>query len=452
MIKKYFLATLLLIGTFVTFSNQSYSQERDTLAVIKILNTIPVTPKEWTFDIHIQRSDDFWQKFVNATFEFQLYDYDLEQYQSFNPEDLSFVIDSSDLPAIVNNKRSLRFITDSFYVESKVDTNVFRIWFDGPDSLFNIEDIPKVNGNDETVLLAKVRMIASKDYKLTRSPVLKFSSPVSYYQDVAFKNVKIDTIDNIIYYEHDNISLYNPNSNYIVDYREDPDEPFAFKFRDINATYVGDEKINVNFSTRREIWQAGFKVKRMVLPPFTDRFDNLDFNAEGKLIASYNQSDGQDVYEESLISNYTKVLGDDYAIVDGDVTKRGSIYCYQVSYDDNAEDNQTNWILGTKCITVPNAVISYASAQPNPVVYDTQLEYFVEDEVSMLIKIVDVEGRILKEVNEPHLTKGRHFLHLTFPEFSSEGLYTIMLVARPYENNDPMVKESTALIKLQKIN
>jgi len=447
-----FIPILVLLFFFIIFNNLNAEEDKDTLAVVKVKNTIPVTPNEWTFEIHIQRADDFWQKFVNATFEFKLFDYDIEEYVGFNPDDLSFTIDSSGLPLVANELRSLRFLTDSFYVESRVDTNVFRIWFDGPDSLINIEDIPLINGNDETVLLAKVSMKALNGYRLTRSPVLKFSTPFSYYQDVAFKNTKIDTIDNIIYYENDNISLYNPSSNFIVDYLEDPDEPFAFKFRDINAIYVGDEKIDVNWSTRREIWQAGFVVKRMILPPFTTQFDNLNFEDEGELIASYEPSTGADIFEPSLISEITKILGDDYSIVDDKVTKRGSIYCYQLSYDDNSEDNRNNWVLGTKCITVPNAVISYASAQPNPLEYETQLEFFVEDEVSMLIKIVDIEGKIIKEVKTPYLEKGRHFLPLAFPEFASEGLYTVMLLATPFENNDPMVKESTALIKLQKIN
>lgn len=136
-----------------------------------------------------------------------------------------------------------------------------------------------------------------------------------------------------------------------------------------------------------------------------------------------------------------------------DTLERGKWYCYQIYKVDyiNSNNRTAEFPLAQAFVKIPNSVIAYAQASPNPFAGSTRIDYELDDNVKLQVGVYDVQGKLVKELIPSNTTmrKGTYTFDLTMPENATQGLYNVIFNASPI--NDTQVRSSTANIKLQMI-
>lgn len=158
--------------------------------------------------------------------------------------------------------------------------------------------------------------------------------------------------------------------------------------------------------------------------------------------------------------------GDDYSWIDPTVLEKGEWGCYHVSFQD-WNGNVTP--LGYDCEQIPNSVIAFANAYPNPFEVETQVDFELLDDVQNLnMRIVDgvgkvvayavgLDGKEIRNVSAPnsdggnisnYALRGTHTVKVNMPKTSlGQGTYTLIITCDPL--NDRFVGSSSAVVKLQ---
>jgi len=127
------------------------------------------------------------------------------------------------------------------------------------------------------------------------------------------------------------------------------------------------------------------------------------------------------------------------------VSFRNFVYCYELLYQDNSNNIIS---LAKSCVNIPNAVLTYLQANPNPASKEAQVEYTVEDDVYLTCGVYDVIGRRILSIYEDQFVPiGTHTFSINLPENLASGVYDIVMIAIPI--NDNSVEKSTGIFKLQ---
>jgi hypothetical protein len=105
-------------------------------------------------------------------------------------------------------------------------------------------------------------------------------------------------------------------------------------------------------------------------------------------------------------------------------------------------------IEGVCSVTVPYSVIVKAVARQNPFSEGTAIDYKLDDDVYLTIKVYDPIGKEIVILMDNKLMKiGNHQVDFEASKFAIQGMYNVVFVASPIK--DVSVELSKAVVKLE---
>jgi hypothetical protein len=266
-------------------------------------------------------------------------------------------------------------------------------------------------------------------------------SPVEYYQDFAFKtDLPIDSMSVAGWFlQNDNVPAVGNMFNSVI-FKNDSSARPKMELEYFIARYASNMKVVCEWKTRSEAFNKGFLLKRGVMPFNETDPEKVNYDVD---VADYKQP------QNALMMTGlgTRTPGKTYRYRFDTVSQRNYVYCYELLYQDFS-DNIIS--LAKSCVSIPNAVLTYLQANPNPASKVAQIEYTVEDDVYLTCGIYDLIGRrILSIYEDKFVPMGTHTFSVNIPENLATGVYDIIMVAIPI--NDTSVEKSTGVFKLQVI-
>lgn len=266
-------------------------------------------------------------------------------------------------------------------------------------------------------------------------------SPVEYFQDFAFKTeLPIDSLTVAGWFlEDDNVPAVGQGLNSVF-FRNDSSARPRMILEYFKARYASNLKVVLEWKTRSEAFNKGFILKRGLMP-----FDEID---PEKVVYDTDIADYREPQNAIGMTGLgTRDPGKSYRYRFDTVSFRNFVYCYELLYQDNS-DNIIS--LAKSCVNIPNAVLTYLQANPNPASKIAQVEYTVEDDVYLTCGVYDVIGRRILSIYEDQFVDiGTHTFSINLPENLASGVYDIVMIAIPI--NDNSVEKSTGIFKLQVI-
>ncbi len=432
---KIVIKILLIISIFFIAkpsSAQIFSD--DTLAVVKLLNSFRTTPSTLEFDLVLLKSSDTWRYFANSTFQliFPIADY------NYNNLKVELIPGSSDLTLTSPGVPPYKILAGTV-------ANRIQIITLGPEKIEDSHVIPI----DSVVKMGRFRITALDGTVIP--DYVYWIRPITYYQAAAFKydeNNPVPPYIVVVDYE-DNVEMSNAGENFIS-YSDDPTTPPIMSLEFFNARYIGNLKVNLWFKTYSEYHAQGFIIKRSVrLPENGEDLESMPDDAFTVGVANWRNPD----YTAMLTAQFTSKIGREYGTVVDEVQYRGVEYIYRLYYENDAGEIVK---LATRALTIPNAVIEYAQADPNPFSTQTKIRYFVRDDVSLTCVVYDRIGQLVAklkdydtgELLENKETKvGWHETIFSATDVTAQGSYDVVFIAYPI--NDPGVELSRAVVKVQ---
>ncbi|GAB5465584.1 MAG: hypothetical protein Kapaf2KO_10200 [Candidatus Kapaibacteriales bacterium] len=457
----------MILGIFFLQTERVVAQDGFADAEISIFD---VTPDLSTFEfsLSIRRNTNAWERFVNGTFQFEMdriilgqtgaeervpmSDYDstsirFEQVSAF--EDA--IIQTTDFTA--NNIAAISSYVLKTQVIKRADQPTrLSIAYQGPPEFASNQIIPLSSLDaDNSVILGRFR-ITNLDGFFPRMEIRWKDDKTNFgnfkYLSTAYKlpeNRNINGVSNF-YIGDDNIDFGKPPINLITIYKNDTSN-LRTLLSSFTARYIGGQVVRLQWRTRQEYRTAGFRIYRGFKLPFEDA-DAIEFGAEPVVVQM-----------KTLGSSITNKVPVEYSALDDSIpeNRRGWDVCYKIEWSFMQTDTDSIWKdrfddgeIGIACTGVPNAVISYAHAYPNPFRVNTNVEYTVEDDVFLTIKLYDVAGRVIQVYMEDQFVqKGTYFMDTYLPETASNGMMNLIFYADPI--NDVSVEKSNAVLKLQKL-
>lgn len=441
---------LLIILTIVLFNLQFeglYSQSIDTTTAVRIVTRLD-SPSELLFELRLQRLNTNWQRWANGSFLFEFND------STMTIDSTKYTLELVSKDGLIGNtNKDPNF--DNYIINTKVQPGRFCVNMRGPDVYEKALEVPIVNIDSEDSI--KTYSILGT-FKITRKNNLPFiitnndttstlrlywKRPIDYYQASSYKtNVDIELFNKADYFKtDDNVELYQPLSNVNILFFDDNTPKPKTVLRFVDATYEGAKKISIQWVTRSEAFVKGWAIYRGSAPFGNFNINNIEFK---DLVASFllNPTDTR------LLGLGTATNGKAYFYAyDSTNIERGVNYCYEIRYID-FNDNIIQIPNAKKCINIPNSVLTFAKAYPNPMERQTQVSYNLEDDALVTVKLFDINGKLAKIIQENvYVKKGQHIFDLELPEFSALGLYDLLINADPVD--DKTIERSYSVLKLQ---
>ena len=471
--------TILLIFANITLLAQKQDEGYD--AIMQIRNTQIVSPQELTFELHLRRFNTNWERFANATFQIKLYVDPAGPAHKIDYSTIDFTLDpgSSQLNMISdpNANPTINEIGTQYYLKPYLDvaTGRFIVKVVGPQEFENAVYVPETDDQldfeqQETINLGRFR-IKQKNIKERIENAVRWIAPIPYFQACAFKLDSGRTVYGVTDYfkKDDNIELLDPLVSVKTRFLNDPSEPPPFKLAYFDAKYNGavtedsTQGITLNWKTSSEVYLNGFVIRRVKLDYFAtdEELASILKYEKGEVVFHYDPTfitpNGQSekLLADRKFKNYPTEYGPVFDRLSSEQINedRGKWYCYllyKVDYKSD-ENYDPEFPLAQSFVQIPNSIISYAKASPNPFPLETRIDYELDDDVMLDLALFDLEGKKVKQLYGPNKVqyKGSHSFVLSMPEFASQGAYNLVFnVTKLY---DDQVKNSVATIKLHLI-
>ncbi len=416
----------------------------DTLAFLNIKDIYLRDSSTMEFDVLLKRNSDLWSKLANGTFEFT---FDTLQY-NFNSDRVEpTVLETGLRLGIVPGGGQLPL--GGYDMKAKCFPGRIVLSLIGPNEFNECETVP----NDSSIIIAKMQ-IKSKDGSALPNKVL-WKEPYKYYQALAYKTDRDSIVEDYIkiFSPNDNIEI-SDNKNNIVSYSSEGTGNEGTRLDSFWLTYLGNRRMAMKWKTKSEYFNAGFTVRRAVKLQDDLPDELLDFSY---IVATYKPGDR---FLPQMIGKGNSRTGWAYDTLYDTVPYRGVTFCYKLFYDQvyPREGRIVDSLLARGCKPVPNAVISFAQANPNPFNYDTKINFTVDDDVYLTITISDLLGREVKRIMDKKYVKigsygsmfsnyieGTDLTYIPLPN-AKNMLYNIIFIAYPI--NDPSIEISRAVYKV----
>lgn len=421
-------------------SSVAQKVQREVLSIVSIENVVIVDPQTIEFTLTLRRTSNVWERWANGTFQFQIVGVSNGRYTPASMR-VEFLPNSSDLPIAPYANAPL----SAYSYCIALHPGWISVFIYGPDEFRDAKYFPL----DSALRLGRFRVTMTDGGRIGNN--IAWMEPHDYYQANAYK-LEVDSIAYGVqwYRGDDNIEMRNyPRTNQVQDIivRIDsfrvapaPEPCLTLKVNSFRAEYLGDRKVQLYWSTLCEQGVRGFVIRRRclcsTLPPSETEFREI-------------RRFGIPV-DTALFSKGTTTDGFDYTMSTPDTVElRDVVYEYELSavmYDGSRR------FLDTIAIRIPNSVISSATVFPNPTTTQATIRYTVEDRVRMTAKVYDVTGKelalLLDNVVIPRTEPGSvNTIVWNAPDQASQGLYNVVLIARPVD--DPTVELSRAILKIQ---
>lgn len=437
------LATIIwfFVSTVCTTVAQAQTIQREVLSIVSIENVAVIDPQTLEFTITLKRTSPIWERWANGTFQFQIVGISSARYDP-SAMKIELLPNSSDLPIAPYANAPL---TAYSYCIS-LHPGWISVFIYGPDQFRDATFFPL----DSALRLGRFRVTMTDGGRI--GTAVAWMEPLDYYQANAYK-LEVDSIAYGVrwYRADDNVEMRNyPRVDGTVQdviVRTDsfrvapaPEPCLTLKTDSFRAEYLGDRLVQLYWSTLCEQGVRGFVIRRRclcsTLPPSETEFREVRrFGIP---------------FDTALFSKGTTTVGFDYTMSTPDTVEfRDIVYEYELSaimYDGSRR------FLDTTSIRIPNSVISSATVFPNPTTTQATIRYTVEDRVRITARVYDVTGKELALLldNEvvPRSQPGTvNTIVWNAPDQASQGLYNVVLIARPVD--DPTVELSRAILKIQ---
>lgn len=427
----FLIINVTIIAFFTSIFSQNISAQPRVIAKAIIMNNYLIGTNTVEFDLYLTRETDDWKYWANGTFQF---DFDSLGY-SANPtlHSIELVSGSSDLDV---SPITGQLPTTSYYITPRVFTGRFSITIAGPETYQYSKIVPL----DSTgIRLGRFRI---RTLDNSRPPInFKWLAPFDYYQACAFKiDEDLLIAPNIVKeYANSNIEMYDRDFRtveYVFDKAPEP----AMIIKNFKATYVGRKKVLLTWETESEAFNKGFIIAR-VERSFEDgdapSLTYTDTIADYRL--GYNPHD-------SLIGLGTTPTGKKYYFMYDSVPYVGLEYCWELMYEDFF--STIHGKIDYDCIRIPNAVIVFAQADPNPFNNRTKITYIVSDDLYLSCFVNDLQGKLVNRIYEnEYRAMGKYDFELDSKSLAQQGLYNVVFLGIPID--DPTVEISNAVLKIQ---
>lgn len=437
---KYIVSLISFIAISLASTVILQGQTVDTVSLVRVSDVSQATSNSLDFNLEISRVSGIWSHLANGTFQLSLTGPNGNLIRF--PNSSITYLDTSDLTLrpynsteLINYTLSTQTITDSIKTR-------FSIAILGPDTFPNTTIIPILNNDSSNfVLLGRFRITTDT---LIQGSDLTFYFPTDYYQAIAYKRMSDSTLSGVTWHtQSNNVQMKDGktiSTKYIGSKLDDP----GMQIINFKATYLGQKKVRVSWESLSEVSNKGFIVSRAIRPFGMLGDENLVLNEylgecttcnfPGQTLTKIPEFNGLGTSKTGKLYSYDEVI--DY---------RGEQYVYRL-FSQNFR-NDTIYHAQSDLI-VPNAIISFAQANPNPLSTSTNVEYFVEDDVLLTVKVFDSKGSELETImDKQQVSRGTYNFTYNASILSQQGFYGMWFVANPID--DPAVELSRALIKLQ---
>ncbi len=441
----------ILILTIIFFSmSPLYAQNVDTIGIARLENIFLMQPDTLEFDIRLLRSDDRWDRWANGTFMVNFAD-SVYQIDPNNIE-IELIAGTTELP---QRAFTGQLPTSSYYITPRTFSERLSITIAGPDDYNDAVFVPQDSG----IKIGSFRVFSKNGQTIPAD--LNWLMPQDYYQACAFK-MESDSIHppNIPWGEsNDNYEMHDFGQTTTVRYEKDDTTGPIMDLDYFHCEYAGTRKVLLRWQMSQEAYNRGFILKRGIVPLSTDDTTQVEYN---HVAARW---DGPTQMDQLLIGQGTTKRDEGpfvYIYAYDTVDYRGEEYCYLLQYQDfNNEIHDISYTdtLGNYheraicCVPIPNAVITRAHPLENPFSESTTVEYDLDDDVILTVRVYNLEGRLMTTlIDQERIDRGVNHT-VVFDAASllaaSQGLYDMVFIAQPID--DPNVEVSKAIVKLQLI-
>ena len=428
---------ILIFFFTILFSSVAYSQVSDSIVQVEIRSEL-VSPDTLMLEFHVSRIDDsFLTNWANSTFMVRFDD--VVDYANIGVEEHP---DQTGIP--YNDPLESAFGNYT----ARIDVTDDRIAFGylGPFTYDSTLFIPL--DADTTVTVGRYYVYTKDGTKFPRGSWEEedgvrflWARPVEYYQDFAFKtDIPIDSLTVAGWFlEDDNVPAVGKNFSRVL-FKNDSSWRPEMILEYFTARYASNLKVVLDWRTRSEAFNKGFILRRGLMPFNQNDPEVVNYDTE---VADYRNLQ----HAEALTGLGTRFPGKTYRYRFDTVSFRNYVYCYELLYQDDS-DNIIS--LAKACVNVPNAVLTYLQANPNPASKVAQVEFTVDDDVYLTAGVYDLLGRRIISIYEDEFVKiGTHTFNIDLPANLASGMYDIIMIAIPI--NDQSVEKSTGVFKLQVI-
>lgn len=438
---KYLLPIVSFILLSFTLSTSSVqAQQIDTVSLVRVSDVSQATPNSLDFNLEISRVSGIWSHLANGTFQLSLTGPNGNLIR-FPNSSITF-LDTSDLTIVPYNSTELKEYTLATQTITDSIKTRFSIAILGPDTFPNTTLIPLLNADSSNfILLGRFRITTDT---LIQGSDLTFYFPTDYYQAIAYKRMSDSVLSGVTWHTESNNVQMKDGKSISTKYIGSKLDDRGMQIINFKATYLGQKKVRVSWESLSEVSNKGFIVSRAIRP--FGSLDNKDLvlneylgecttcNFPGQTLTKISQFDGLGTSKTGRLYSYDETV--DY---------RGEQYVYSLFSQNFRNDTIFH---DTTDLIVPNAIISYAQANPNPLATSTNVEYFVEDDVLLTVKVFDSKGSEIETImDKQQVSRGTYNFTYNASILSQQGFYGMWFVANPID--DPSVELSRALIKLQ---
>lgn len=443
MTMKKILYILILFAMFCYYPNDARAQLETDLARVNVTNILMVQPDALEFELRLYRTEEnLWDKWANGTFQLELSSVVADTIDYSN---LSIVLwnDSTDLtPIFVSAGDPWISMPDhEYHITPTIVADTFgakiSITIAGPELYDDCLFVPYELDDTTGILLGKFRVIANDGSSLPEDLTVNWIQPLDFYQACAYKRKKED--DDIPWHNYDpNLPMQDYNLGTNVKYTNDNYVDSCFIVKDFDGKYEGDFLVSLSWETECENRNMGFIITRGLRPLTATTIDDVPMT---DTIAHFEHSPD----EYTMLGGLgTEKPGQQY-LFEFDTTERtGLDYCYKLlSKDFNGNIREHAYT----CVFIPNTVISFAEAQPNPFKTQTLIKYRLEHKVRLTVTVRDVTGREVMKVydNEIKESGWHNDFYFRPTDLAQQGLYDIIFIATPVE--DINVELARAVVK-----
>ncbi len=433
------------IGTWVVavvllcISTVAVRAQTQPLAHVILRPLLDPRPDTCTFEIWIKKLDPQWEWIANGTFRIESPDLVLTGGIDPTVHDFTYELGSSELfPTGAYNPTNSRV----YHLANEIFNQRMSVMILSPDS---VSDCSRIMNVGDSLLFGRFYFVRRDGQYMSDSIVF-----VNDQRQLAMA-FKIDhdsvtgvgTTRNVWYQKHDNV----PFGSTVEFISEPPPPDICDGQYDFRGTYLGDLIVELAFDVNDEHCYKGYWLERALVNPRDPT--NLVFQP----IAHLN-------YNVNPLLRGCRCLRPQQRSGMLDTTQyRREQYAYRLVGEFQSYYGGDTNNIDTVFIRIPNAILSNAVLLENPFANSTTVRFNIDDRVRLTGSVYDIGGRrianLTDEAGRPivdrEYTKGIAYkAFFNAPAVASQGLYNIVLVAIPI-NDNTIEEQSRVVLKGQLI-
>jgi hypothetical protein len=436
--KKIFKSILLISSLFILLLCNLQAQDKEVALEVSLENfRADYVAGTSIFDIYLTRTTDIWHLWENATFQMvlSLEDFTEINYQDF---DVEILFDGSEVVTSYTGE-------PYFKINAKMLEDRLILMILGPNNYANAKHFDMMS----KLKLCGIKIIAKNPANPNLPMNINWKTPFDYYQSTAF--VYLEGINKTPEYVVEPKDKDNVEISWITSFKA-PIEPKPLTIIDFfEVEYLGNLNAVCRYGTMSEANNKGFVIKRGIYNELIEDWESLPDDIFTTTVGDYRIPE----FYERMKGQMFSYSGKKYDPIPDKIEKRTVNYVYRLYSDEEGKDELTK--LATRNLITPNAVITQATAYPNPCPGETKIDYVVEDDVYLTCEVINSLGGRIKilsdningKLENTFVRSGKYTVDFAAPELASQGAYDVIFTAHPV--NDKSVEISGATVKVQLI-